>query len=66
MIVGFCGRKNSGKDICANILKKSLIETGMYDKVATLAFADHIKEQLANMFSIDIDNFYNQSCKDKC
>lgn len=65
MIFAFLGRKRSGKDTSAEILKEILDERGI--TYHELAFADPMKKTLADMFSVSEELFHDQSKKEtKC
>src|ERR1035437_5843575 len=58
VIYGFCGRKGSGKDTLATIVKKE------NDKFIIMHFADRLKEICSSVFSLDIINFHDPSLKE--
>lgn len=65
MIFAFLGRKCSGKDTSAEILKNILDEHGI--TYHELAFADSIKKTLAAMFNVPEELFHDQLKKEtKC
>lgn len=65
MIFGFSGRKQSGKDTCANIMRDELMKLGYIDEVVLLSFAEPIKSHLSTMFDIDISYFNDPMLKEK-
>lgn len=62
MIYAFLGRKRSGKNTCAEILKARLDEVGV--SYHELAFADTMKKTLASMFNVPEELFHDQSKKE--
>lgn len=62
MIYAFLGRKRSGKNTAADVLKSRLDEVGV--TYHELAFADTMKRALAFMFNVPEELFHDQSKKE--
>lgn len=62
MIYAFLGRKRSGKNTAADVLKSRLDEVGV--TYHELAFATVMKKTLASMFNVPEELFHDQSKKE--
>ncbi len=57
-IIGLCGRAQSGKNTCADII------TELFDDAVQFAIADPLKYEVATAFHIDDDYFYSNNLKE--
>lgn len=56
-LYGFCGKMGTGKDYIA---KELFIPNISKEPTSILAFADHLKIDIASKHSLDLDNLYNK------
>lgn len=64
LVLGFCGRKGSGKDTSVLFLIAMLRENGVRNSIHVLAFADNLKKTLVAALGLSIDYFQDRGLKE--